>query len=120
MPRWGKIALGLVAISFTIAALTFQWLDNAAIEGYITDEIGPVVKASVEIRDIITGVVVRAESEPSGYYLVNGLRAGRYSLWARAKNHSSYWIPRITIRSGQTLRLDFKLSRTVYPTTMTY
>lgn len=114
MPRWMKF----VILTFFPLILAMQSSDNGTIEGYVSDEVGPVTKAAVEARNIVSGVVLRMETDASGYYLFESLGAGRYSLWVRAENRSSYWIPRVTVSHGQVVRQDVRLTRTSQPTTM--
>ncbi len=119
MPRWLKfLILSLVPLILASIPVAMQWSHDGSLEGFITDEVGPVARASVDVRNLMSGLVLHAESDAFGHYMFAPLRQGRYSLWVRAENHSSYWIPLIVIKSGEATRQDIQLTRVVQPTTM--
>jgi Carboxypeptidase regulatory-like domain len=82
---------------------------SGSIEGVITNHHGPLAKASVEARNVMSGVVFRAESDAAGHYKLEGLPPGRYSLWAKAAGHDSEWIREVVVERGQTSRRDIQL-----------
>jgi hypothetical protein len=116
MPRWLKyVLLALILMLIASIPLAMQF-DRGSIQGTILDNVGPVAKASVEARNVMTGSVTRAESDAGGNYKPQGLRAGRYSLWIQAASRDSIWIREVTVERGAT-RKDVDLTRT--PTTTT-
>ncbi len=82
---------------------------TGGIEGVITNQHGPLAKASVEARNVMSGVVFRAESDAAGHYKVEGLPPGRYSLWVKAAGHDSEWIREVVVERGQTARRNIQL-----------
>jgi hypothetical protein len=111
MPRWLKytiLAIILVLLSsFPLARL----LEEGVIEGYITNQNGPVAGASVEAHEVMDGETALTSSDSEGYYRIDGLPPGRYSLWITAANHTSVSIPRIPVGRGETVRKDVRLSQ---------
>ena len=117
MPRWLKyVLLALILMLIASIPLAMQF-DAGSIQGSIRDNIGPVAKASIETRNVMTGSLTRAESGAGGNYKLEGLRAGRYSLWIQAGGRDSVWIREVIVERGQTTRKDVDLTR--IPTTTT-
>jgi hypothetical protein len=111
MPRWVKFAI-LVIFLLLIASIPLAMqLESGSIEGLITNEKGPVPGASVEARNVMSGAVWRTTSGAGGYYKLEEVRAGRYSLWVRAENHSAAWLQRIAVERGQRTHADVYLAR---------
>jgi hypothetical protein len=101
------VLIFLILVSIPLA----MQIETGAIEGVITDDRGSVAGASVEARNVMTGVFSLAESNAAGQYKLTGLRAGRYSLWVQAAHHNSTWIPKVIVERGQTTQHDIRLSR---------
>jgi len=85
--------------------------DTGSIEGFISDDRGRLPGASVEARNATTGDVQRTVSEPTGYYKLEGIHAGRYSLWVEASGHDSVRIMRVPVEHGQSVHQDVFLAR---------
>ena len=117
MPRWVKfVLLGLILLLIGSIPLAMQ-RETGSIQGMITNDRGPVAKASLEARNVMTGAVTRAESDAAGTYKLENLRAGRYSLWVRAAGHDSIWIREVIVERGQATHQDLHLTRTHATTT---
>jgi hypothetical protein len=86
--------------------------ETGSIQGVITDQLGPVAQASVEARDLATGTILEAESDPAGLYRLENLHPGKYSLFVHALYHDSLWIQQIPVDHGQTVQHDIFLLRT--------
>jgi len=111
MPRGLKyVLLALVLLLIGSVPLAMQF-DTGSISGTVIDENGPVANASVEARNIISGVQAQTTSDPSGRYLLGGLRQGRYSMWVRAPRHDSVWVAKVIVLSGQTTTRDVYLKQ---------
>ena len=111
------VFLFLLAISVPFAK---QWREDPAggakggIEGLIVDQIGmPIGQARVQACNTMYGGCASTISEPSGSYRIDGLVAGRYSLWAEAKMHTSEWTPVVVVEEGQMTRHDIQLRRDI-------
>jgi hypothetical protein len=109
MPRWLKYTLLGAVLLFLASFPLARQFDTGAMEGYITNESGPLAGASVEARNVMTGEVTRVYSNAAGYYKLDALRPGRYSLWVTAKHHDSTRIPEVFVERGRTLRRDIRL-----------
>ncbi len=119
MPRWLKfVILAFILLLIGSIPLAMQF-ENGSIEGFITDQNGPVAGASVEARNVMSGAIWRKSSDAKGYYKIEEVRAGRYSLWVQAKNHNSAWIQRIVVDHGQHVHVDVNLTRGNPDTTTT-
>lgn len=112
MQRWLRYAL-LILLVLLIGAIPLAMrLDSGSIEGVVMANHTPVAKASVEARNVITGVVTHTESDAEGRYKFEGLRPGRYSLWVQAAARESVWVLEVVVERGQTARRDLDLSQT--------
>ena len=111
MPRWLKfVILAFVLLMIGSIPLAMQF-ENGSIEGIITDSKGPVAGAAVEARNIMSGAVWREVSDEKGYYKLAEVRAGRYSLWVHAPDHSAAWLQRIIVDHGQHVHQDVRLTQ---------
>lgn len=106
-----KYAL-LIALVLLLAAIPLAMQRNSGkINGLITDERGPIAKASLEARNVMSGVVFRVHSDAAGLYKVESVPQGRYSLWVQAPGHDSVWIPEIIVEQGKATRRDIRLGK---------
>ena len=104
-----KYAL-LIALVLLLATIPLAMQrDTGGIDGLITDEHGPIIKASVEARNVMSGSVFRTQSDSTGHYKVESLPQGRYSLWIKAPEHDAEWIREVGVEPGQTSRRDIRL-----------
>jgi hypothetical protein len=116
MPRWLKYVV-LISILLLIGSIPLAMqIESGSIEGTITDGKVPLANATVEARNVMTGMVIHTESDIKGNYRIEGLRAGRYSLWVQAPGHDSMWIREVVVERGHTTRRDVDLV-TTHPTT---
>ena len=99
----------LTALVLLLAAIPLAMQrDTGGIDGLITDQYGPVAKASVEARNVMSGAMVRVQSDAAGHYKMN-LPQGRYSLWVKAQEHDSQWIRELIVEQGRTTHRDIRL-----------
>lgn len=112
MPRWMTFVV-LILLLFLLASLPLaKQFETGSIQGTITDQLGPVAQASVEARNVVTGDMLYASSDRAGFYRLESLRPGRYSLWVQARSHDSLWIQQIAVDHGETVRHDIFLLAT--------
>src|SRR5580698_3816444 len=82
--KMNRIRLKLAAVTMALvsaAAALHAQTDNGSIVGYVKDPSGAVVpKAKVVLKNEATGVQSRATTNGSGYYVVNSVPSGLYSL----------------------------------------
>jgi hypothetical protein len=111
MPSTLKYLL-LIALVLLLASIPLAMQrDTGAINGLVTDEHGPLAKASMEARNVMSGTVFRTASNAAGHYELAGLPQGRYSLWIKAAGHDSEWIREIVVEHGRTTRRDVRLGK---------
>ncbi len=117
MPAWIKYALMALVLLLLLGAypLAMQF-ETGSIQGVITNDFGPVAKASVEAHSVLTGAIMsgasaRTASDAAGIYRLDNLRVGRYSLWVEAAGHEATWVPVVSVERGKTTRQDVHLTR---------
>lgn len=102
----------LIALVLLLASIPLAMQrDTGGINGLITDEHGPIAKASIEARNVMSGIVFRARSDTAGRYKLMDLPQGRYSLWVKAAEHDSEWIREIVVEHGRTTHYDVRLGK---------
>lgn len=111
MSRTLKYALLIAAVLLLVSIPLAMQREAGGIDGLVTDETGPVAKASVEARNVMSGAVFRAQSDAAGYYKLVSLPQGRYSLWAKAPGHDSEWIRELIVEQGRTTHRDIRLGK---------
>jgi len=109
MSRTLKYALLIAAVALLAWVPLAMQSDTGKIHGAITDEHGPVVKASLEIRNVMSGMVLHAQSDATGQYRLESVPQGRYSFWVQAPAHDSVWIREVIVEQGRTTRRDIRL-----------
>lgn len=81
-----------------------------SIEGLISDDFGPVKNATVDAVHLTQSSVAHSTSDASGYYRLDDLPRGTYSLWITAPLHNSVSIPKVFVEAGQVVVKDVYLS----------
>jgi len=103
-------SLKLVALFVIVASLAFGQVGNGVITGVVTDQAGAVVAgATVEIKNVDTGVVFPGASTTAGNYTVSDLPVGRYSITVTVKGFKTYTHTNLAVAAAQTLREDVAL-----------
>ena len=112
MLTWTKFAL-LALLLLLIAAIPLAMVQpyTGSIEGFVTDETGPVPAAAIEVHQQATSVFVHAETDAMGYYRIDNLRTGRYSLWVQAADHDSIWIAQVSVERDRITHEDVLMAR---------
>ena len=111
MPTVLKYILLIAVLLLLVSIPLAMQRQVGGIDGLITNERGPIVKASVEARNVMSGAVFRAQSDAAGHYTIATLPQGRYSLWVTAPLHDSQWIREIVVEEGRTTHRDIRLGR---------
>ena len=112
MPKWIKFAL-LALLLLLIASIPLAMVQpyTGSIEGLVTDDAGPVPAAALEAHQQATGLFAHAETDATGYYRIDNLRTGRYSLWVEAAGHDSIWIAQVSVERDHAAREDVLMTR---------
>lgn len=105
----GKMILALAGI-LVGAACVFAALDRGAIRGTVTDPQGAVVPgATVNVRNVETGVEAHLVTNHAGFFLATDLVPGKYSVRIEASGFSLLEIKDIAVGAGTTVTQDAEL-----------
>ena len=74
---------------------------TGSLEGVVVDQWGPVAAASLTARHLIKGVTAHGRSDVHGYYRIDDLPPGNYSIWIEASGHDSMWVMRVQVECGR-------------------
>jgi len=105
------LLLGIFLLLLVTVPVAMKLPGQGTLEGVVSNETGPLAKASVETRNLITGADLHAISGSDGQYRIDGLSPGKYSVWVHAEEHTAVWIPMLVVESGTVTRKDFLLLR---------
>lgn len=113
MSKGTKLAL-LAFLVFLMAAIPLAMMppNTGAMEGVVSDELGPVPGAAIEAHQQVTSVFEHADADANGYYRLDMLRAGHYSLWVESPGHDSIYIAQVSVERGRVARQDILMRRT--------
>ena len=105
--RFSITALLCVLLCFGAA---YAQSDRGTITGTVTDPTGAMIpNASIEAKNVQTGVVYKAASSETGNYTLAQLPVGTYQLSATVTGFKQFVRTGITVSTAQTLRVDVKL-----------
>ena len=106
--NWRCVAMLLVGL-----ITTAEPVDPSGVDGFVKGDIGTALSTARIGIDSLSRVVHRETStNSSGYYLIDNLESGGYSLWVEVSGHGCIYYPHITIFPGQRLHQDFEFTRT--------
>ena len=102
------LALAAVALGFGAGSLLAQG-STGKIEGRVRDQAGaPIANAQV----FIVGSAYNALTNPQGYYFINNVPAGTYSVRAAFIGYKSTQVDGVKVLAGQTGTVDIQLEQT--------
>src|SRR5688500_4820897 len=103
-----RFALAAVALSFGAGSLLAQG-STGKLEGRVRDQAGaPIANAQV----FIVGSAFNALTNPQGYYFINNVPAGTYSVRAAFIGYKSTQVDGVRVLAGQTGTTDIQLEQT--------
>jgi hypothetical protein len=103
-----SFALAAVALGFGAGSLLAQG-STGKIEGRVRDQAGaPIANAQV----FIVGTAFNALTNPQGYYFINNVPAGTYSVRAAFIGYKSTQVEGVKVLAGQTITVDIQLEQT--------
>lgn len=112
---WDKIpAFAIVGVITAVGVLALVSLryQQGAIQGRVEDDHGSAVSAAtVTARRIVTGEVVRVETQADGSFVLPNITPGRYSVTVQAWGYTPVSIARIMVGSGEKMRREFVMPR---------
>jgi|GEM_PF-361257 len=101
-------ALAAVVLGFGAGSLLAQG-STGKIEGRVRDQAGaPIANAQV----FIVGTAFNALTNPQGYYFINNVPAGTYSVRAAFIGYKSTQVDGVKVLAGQTITVDIQLEQT--------
>jgi hypothetical protein len=107
--RWGRVLLAVVALAVGAQALWAQGT-TGKVEGSVSDPSGqPVAGAQVLVRGTSLGAVTNS----SGYYFINNVPAGAYTLMAVYIGFQPNEVRNVRVLADQTLTVNFALQSAV-------
>jgi hypothetical protein len=103
--RW----FALAAVTLGVGAVPLLAQGTGKIEGRVRDQAGaPIVNAQV----IIVGTAFNAQTNPQGYYFINNVPAGGYSVRAAFIGYKATQVDGVRVLGGQTGTVDIQLEQT--------
>jgi hypothetical protein len=102
-----RFALAAVALGLGAGSVLAQ--ATGKLEGRVRDQAGaPIANAQV----FIVGTAFNALTNPQGYYFINNVPAGTYSVRAAFIGYKSTQVENVRVQAGQTLTTDIQLEQT--------
>ena len=102
------LAFAAVALAWGAGSLLAQG-STGKIEGRVRDQAGaPIANAQV----FIVGTAFNALTNPQGYYFINNIPAGTYSVRAAFIGYKSTQVEGVKVLAGQTITVDIQLEQT--------
>jgi hypothetical protein len=109
MSRMTK-ATGLLAVMCLLTTSLMWGQQNATVSGTITDASGAVIPGvTVSITNVNTGVTLTAVTNSTGYYQMENLIPGQYTVTAEAKGFEKALRTAFTLEVAQTATIDLTL-----------
>ena len=104
-------SLLLTCLSLLVSAFAFAQVTTSSMSGRVTDEIGPVVGATVVAVHQPTGSQFYAVTDAKGYYRLNGITAGGpYTVTVACMGYADNVFTDITVDLSDNLVLDTTLA----------
>ncbi|HLJ48687.1 MAG TPA: TonB-dependent receptor [Bryobacteraceae bacterium] len=101
-------ALAFIFLTFTLTS--FAQTTSARLEGSVQDQTGAVVPgAKIVVMNVKTQIKTEATSNTSGYFVVNALQPGTYSLTVEATGFRKYALNDISLDVGASINEIVKL-----------
>ena len=98
-----------VALSL-LAAMLASAQGTGTIQGVVTDSTGAVIPgAQIVVKNLDTGVEHKTTTNEVGFYMVQALNPGRYSVTCSSEGMSTSERPELRLEVAQTMRVDFEL-----------
>jgi hypothetical protein len=107
--RFSRI-LPLIIFLLFVASLAFGQVGNGTITGTVTDPVGAVVPgATVEAKNVATGVVFPGVSTSTGNYTIPDLPVGTYEVSVKVQGFKTYTHTNLALAAAGIIREDVTL-----------
>lgn len=83
----------------------------SGVEGVVTLDGSAFAGVEVEASSASIGAFWETSTNRAGYYSLDDIRPGRYTMWAEASGHGCIVIPRVLVKSGEGVRQDFHFAK---------
>ena len=102
--------LHLIAFALLLAAVSFAQVGNSSLTGTVTDQAGAVVAgATVEAKNVATGVVFSGVTTNTGNYTIPDLPVGAYTVTVQLKGFKTYTHSNLALSAATILKEDIGL-----------
>lgn len=105
-----------LCVAFAVAAgliAAAQTDERSGIDGFVTTELAAAVPgARIGLDSVSKGFHRETTTDVTGYYTMDDLAPGAYSIWAEVKGLGCIIYPRRALLPGKRVRLDFRFVRT--------
>ena len=111
-----RLSLCCACLLLVGASMARQPNSRASIDGFVTgDLVTALPGATVGIGSVTGSFHRQTTTDPSGYYSLDELQQGAYSLWAEVKGYGCILYPQVAVFRGQHTRQDFRFVRPKRP-----
>lgn len=101
-----------VAVLFAALATDARQPQPATIEGFVSSNLASVLpEAKVGVDSLTRGFHREGVTNTSGYYIIDELQSGAYSVYAEVPGYGCIIYPHVALMPGQHLRQDFVFVR---------
>ena len=108
-----KLAVSCLFLFLVGAIMAREPSARSSIDGMVTSDLATVLPGATVGLSSLTGAIHRETvTNLSGYYLLDDLPAGGYTLWAEARGYGCILYPHVAVFRGQRIRQDFHFVRT--------
>jgi Carboxypeptidase regulatory-like domain len=110
--RLSQVCLCLIVAGSAVCAQEPPQSVPAAVEGFVTSDVTAVVPgATIHLDSRTLSYHRETTTDASGYYVMEELRPGAYSLYAEIRAYGCIIYPHIALMPRQSLRQDFVFVR---------
>ncbi|MFL6414925.1 MAG: carboxypeptidase-like regulatory domain-containing protein [Bryobacteraceae bacterium] len=103
----------ILALAAGLIAAAAEADDPSGIDGFVTAELtASVPGARIGIDSLSKGFHRETTTDVTGYYLMDDLTPGAYSIWAEVRGLGCIIYPRVALLPGKHVRQDFRFVRT--------
>ena len=103
----------LLGLLLSGVAFTAKADERSGIDGFVTTSAAtPIAGAKIRIDSVTRGSHHEVATNLSGYYLIDGLSPGAYSVCADVAGVGCIIYPHVAITPGVRIRQDFRFSNT--------
>lgn len=101
----------LLVTAFLLILPRVEDPDAASIGGRVTEATGtPIAGARISVRNKFTREFEVTKTWTDGFYRIEGLRQGRYSVVAQAEDYGCTWVLDVPLYRGKHTNLDLVLA----------